>query len=195
MIIHWMINPGLAINELILGQRIPKTSLEDRESNKPRIERTFVPCPYCEKMHDGRTWSTRKNLGFKNWFGLYCNNCGNIIPCLMNIFSLIILAITFPIWSWFKNSLKDKWLKRQPERFANIDLNELKNPYEGRVWLQQGLRFGFFMYVFMIILFPLISKKEIPSKDLLIGIPIWLIGGLVFGYTMKLFMNKKGKNL
>ena len=194
MMIHWMINPGLIINELILGQRIPKISLEDKESDKPRIERTYVPCPHCETIHDGRTWSSQNNTGFKNWFGLYCKNCGNIIPCLINIFSLIILAITFPIWGWFKNSLKDKWLKRQPERFAKIDLNELKNPYEGRGWLKQGLSFGFFMYVFMTILFPIILKEEITSEDLLIGIPIWLIGGLGFGYTMKLFMNKKEKN-
>ena len=51
MIIHWIINPGLVINELILGQRIPKIYLEDKESTKPRIDRTFVPCPHCEKLH------------------------------------------------------------------------------------------------------------------------------------------------
>ena len=45
MVLHWILNPGLAINELILGQRIPKISLEDKISNKPRIERTFIPCP------------------------------------------------------------------------------------------------------------------------------------------------------
>ena len=87
MMIHWMINPGLVINELILGQRVPKVTLEDKESNKPRIERSYVPCPHCEKLHDSRTWSTQNNTGFKNWFGLYCNNCGKIIPCLINIFS------------------------------------------------------------------------------------------------------------
>jgi hypothetical protein len=194
IMIHWMINPGLVINELILGQRIPKISLEDKESNKPRIERTFVPCPHCEKVHDGRTWSTQNKTGFKNWFGLYCNNCGNIIPCLINIFSLTILAITFPIWGWFKNSMKNKWLKKQPSRFENIKINELPNPYEGNGWLKQGLSFGFFMYVFMIIFFPLISKEQITLKSLLIGIPIWLIGGLGFGYIMKLMMTKKEKN-
>ena len=29
MMLHWILNPGLAINELILGQRVPKVSLED----------------------------------------------------------------------------------------------------------------------------------------------------------------------
>ena len=27
MVLHWILNPGLAINELILGQRVPKISL------------------------------------------------------------------------------------------------------------------------------------------------------------------------
>ena len=30
MMLHWILNPGLAINELILGQRVPKVSLEDK---------------------------------------------------------------------------------------------------------------------------------------------------------------------
>jgi len=193
MMIHWMINPGLAINELILGQRVPKISLVDKESNKHLIERTYIPCPHCEKLHDGRTWSTQNKTAFKNWFGLYCNNCGNVIPCLTNIFSLIILIITFPIWGWFKNSLKKNWLKKQPKRFTNINTEKLSNSYEGRGWLKQGLSFGFLMYIFMTIFFPLMTKEEITQTDLLIGIPIWLVGGLGFGYIMKLMMNKKEK--
>jgi len=194
MMLHWILNPGLALNELILGQRIPKISLEDKESNKSRLERSYVPCPHCEKIHDSRTWSTQNKTAFKNWFGLYCNNCGNTIPCLSNIFSLIILAITFPIWGWFKNSLKENWLKKQPSRYENIDTVNLPNPYDGWGWLKQGLSFGFGMYVGMTIIFPLMMKEPITQKDLLIGIPFWLIGGLGFGYLMKLMTNKKEKN-
>lgn len=194
MMIHWMINPALAINELILGQRVPKISLEDKQSDKPRIERTYIPCPHCEELHDSRTWSAENNTAFKNWFGLYCPNCGKIIPCLMNIFSLIILAITFPLWGWFKDSLKNNWLKKQPKRFADIDSTNFSNSYEGSGWLKQGLSFGIIMYFFMTILFPIILKEEITQENLLIGIPINLIGGLVFGYAMKLFMTKKEKN-
>ncbi|MGK0413746.1 MAG: hypothetical protein ACJA1B_001954, partial [Polaribacter sp.] len=95
MMLHWILNPGLAINELILGQRIPKISLEDKISDKPRMERSFIPCPHCKTLHDGITWSTQNRTAFKNWFGLYCTNCEKIIPCLMNAFSFILLAITF----------------------------------------------------------------------------------------------------
>lgn len=192
MMIHWIINPGLAINELILGQRVPKVTLEDKESNRPRIERSYVPCPHCETIHDSRVWSPQNKTGFKNWYGLYCPTCGDVIPCLRNVFSWIILMITFPIWGWFRKSLKAQWLKKQPARFNNIDVHNLPNPYEGLGWLKQGLSFGSFMYVAMTIVIPYLSKEEITSKDLLIGIPVWLIAGLCFGFTMKLVTNKKG---
>lgn len=45
----------------------------------------------------------------------------------------------------------------------------------------------------MTIIFPLITQKEITQKSLLIGIPLWTICGLGWGYTMKVWMNKKGK--
>ena len=85
-----MLNPGLAINELILGQRVPKIMLIDQISDKPFMERTYVPCPHCDTYHDGRTWSQQNNTAFKNWFGLYCPNCGDIIPCIRNWTSALI---------------------------------------------------------------------------------------------------------
>ncbi len=190
--IHWMINPGLAINELILGQKVPKVYLEDKTSDKPRIERSFVPCPHCDKMHDGRTWSTQNNTGFKNWFGLYCNNCGEIIPCLMNVGTLIILTLTFPLWGWFRKSLKASWLKKQPQRFEDIDLKEIKNPFEGNGWIRIGLTFGFLMFIICGIIIPLFQKRPMDIELILISIAIYILGGLAFGYIMKLFMNKKG---
>ena len=198
MIIHWILNPGLAINELILGQRIPKISLEDKTSDKPRVERTFVPCPHCEKLHDGRTWASQNGTAFKNWFGLYCSNCGKIIPCIMNGFSFIILALTFPIWGWFKKSLKENWLKNQPERYENINIEITPNPFDKKSWIKTGLTWGTFMFLIMTFGFPYFDGQEITLKSILIGLIIWTVAGLAFGYTMKIFMNKtmnkKGKN-
>ncbi|MDF1698231.1 MAG: hypothetical protein P1U56_20450 [Saprospiraceae bacterium] len=191
MMIHWIINPGLAINELILGQRIPKLFLEDRGSNKPRIERSFVPCPHCEMLHDSRTWSLKNGTAFKNWFGLYCTNCNGIIPCLRNSLSLLIIVITFPFWFFIKDRIRNNWLKKQPNRFENLDLDSIQNPFEGKGWLKQGLSWGFFMFIFMTFLYPLIKDEPIESRNILIGIPIWTIGGLCFGYTMKLLMGTK----
>lgn len=146
--LHWIINPGMVINELILGQRVPKISLEDKESGKPRIERSYIPCPHCEKIHDNRTWSTQNGTAFKNWFGLYCPNCREIIPCLWNIFSIITIAILFPIWFFLKDRLKENWIRKQSNRFEKLDLNSIPNPYEGKGWMKVGLGWGFFMFFF-----------------------------------------------
>lgn len=194
MMVHWMLNPGLAFNELILGQRIPKVMLEDKTSNKPRYERTFVPCPQCDTLHDGRTWSIQNNTGFKNWFGLYCPSCGGIIPCLTNFTSFIILAVTFPLWGWFRKPLKEKWLKQQPERFKNIDVNIIPDPFAKKGWIAYGLMFGVIMFLLMEIATPLIMDEEITAFHLAIGVPVWLIAGLGWGYFMKVFSGKKGKD-
>ncbi len=191
MMLHWIINPGLAINELILGQRVPKVSYLDRNSDKSRAERTFVPCPHCNAVHDGRTWSTQNGTAFKNWFGLYCISCKGIIPCLTNGLSFVLLLITFPIWGGFKNKLKKKWLSQQEERYAKLDLETVPRPFEGWGWVKHGIGWALFMYVIMVFLFPLSDGSEISWKKSLVSIPIWLIAGLIYGYTLKLIMRRK----
>lgn len=193
MYLHWIINPGLVINELILGQRIPKITLVDKTSNKSKLESSYIPCPHCNTIHDAKTWSTTNKTAFKNWFGLYCPNCDNIIPCLINIFSYLILAITYPIWGWFKKPLKSSWLEKQPERFKNLDLESKPNPFAGKGWIKIGFSWGFFMFVFMTIVFPLSQGEEITLLKTLIGIPVWIIASLLFGYTMKLLMGNPQK--
>lgn len=194
MMVHWMLNPALAFNELVLGQRIPNVILEDKTSNKPRYARTYVLCPHCEALHDGRTWSIPNNTGFKNWFGMYCPSCGGIIPCLSNFTSLLILAVTFPIWGWFRKALKAQWLAKQPERFRNIDINIFPDPFANKGWIFFGMMFGVFMFLIMEIVMPLILDEAITGFKLIIGIPIWLASGLCWGYFMKLFSGKRGKD-
>lgn len=191
LMLHWILNPGLFINELILGQRVPKVSLLDTSVDKPRIERSFVPCPHCNTIHDARTWSTTNGTVFKNWFGLYCPNCEAIIPCLINVVSFLLLALTFPIWGWFKKDLKEKWLAKQSERYENLDLETVPNALEGKGWIKLGLGWGAFMFVFMTLVFPLFSGDEISSTSILVGIPLWTLAGLGFGYAMKWWSTSK----
>lgn len=192
MKLHWILNPALAINELILGQRVPKVSLEYKTTTKPRFERSIIPCPHCNTHHDGRVWSTENGRAFKNWFGLYCSNCGHTIPCLTNGLSFVLLAITFPIWGWFRQSLKARWLKKQPKRYEKLDIDFSSNSYDDKSWLASGLSWSAFMFVLMEVIFPLLTYQQITLKRLSLGIVIWSIGGLAFGYTMKIFMNKTG---
>lgn len=63
-------------------------------------------------------------------------------------------------------------------------------------WVKFGLIWGAFMYIMMVVLFPLWDKKDITPKSLLIGIPIWFIGGLIFGYVSRQRRpHDKGDNL
>lgn len=188
--LHWMLNPGLVINELILGQRVPKLSLIDKTSNKPRFESSFIPCPHCETIHDDRTWSAANGTGFKNWFGLYCPNCKQIIPCSTNIFTGIILILTYPLWGWFRKSLKVKWLKKQPDRFKTINTPTTPKLINKKGWIVMGLTWGALMFLTMTFGFPFFMGEEVNLEDISIGLVIWSIAGLIFGYTMKVFLNK-----
>lgn len=181
MVLHWLLNPGLVINELILGQRIPKISYLEK-SQKPLFERGYIPCPHCNFLHDGRTWSTTNGTGFKNWFGLYCCQCGNIIPCLLNLTSLIILIITFPIWYPFKRNLKKKWLDKQPQRFNNINFESVSEVYRNEKWVLTGVLWGLIMFIFLEILHPWITNQEYNLNKMIIGLIIWTLGGVIFGY-------------
>lgn len=193
LMLHWVLNPGLAISELVLGQRVPKISLLDKTTVKPRAERSFVPCPHCEKLHDSRTWATQNGTAFKNWFGLYCANCGKIIPCLTNWLSFVVLALTYPIWGWFKKRLKANWLAKQPARYDQIDLEIKPNPFDEKSWVKTGLTWGVLMFVFMTFLTPLLLNAPVTWKTVGKGIIVWTIAGLMFGFIMKLIMQQKGK--
>lgn len=193
-ILHWIINPGLVVNELLLGQTIPKVMLFEREGNKPFYQRSLVPCPHCGELHSGLKYSSQNKTIFKNWFGFYCDNCEGIIPVQRNLASLIILTITFPIWGWFRKSIKQRWLDKQPERYKDLNLEFIEKSISTKKWFKSGLIFGVFMFILMNIIYPLIGQEEITKKSILIGIPLWLISGLVWGLTMKWWMNKKGKN-
>ncbi|MCO6461850.1 MAG: hypothetical protein J5I59_10620 [Saprospiraceae bacterium] len=189
IMLHWIVNPGLAFNELVLGQRVPKIMLIERDASKNLQEKTFVPCPHCGILHSGQKWSIGNNA-FKNWFGLYCDACGKIIPCLRNLMSLALMLLTYPVWYWLKDSRKSRWLAKQPARYKDLNLTDQPNPYEGKGWIREGLYWGLIMYIMMTFFFPLIDGSGITLKNILVGIPIWAVGGVGFGYSMKLILGK-----
>jgi len=184
--IHWIINPLFAIIELVFGQRVPKIVLLDKTSDNPIMNGQFVPCPHCGKLNDGRLWS--KNNTFKNWFGYYCPNCGKIIPCIWNITSWLIIVLTSPIWVWFVKIWKRNWLRKQPVRFENIQLDTIA--IKEVSWLKMAFNFGGPLFLIMTFILPLIEGKPITLRMVLIGIPLWTLGGLVYGYTMKYWFRR-----
>lgn len=73
-----------------------------------------------------------------------------------------------------------------------MDLENVQNPFEEYGWIKLGPFWGLFMYIFMVLLFPLIDGEGLSTWKVVLGIPIWTIGGIGFGYTMKLI---NGKNI
>ena len=66
-----------------------------------------------------------------------------------------------------------------------------KEYFEGNSWLIIGLLWGITCFSIMEIIIPWRQKTEIDWNHILIFIlPIWLIGGITYGYVMKGFYKK-----
>ena len=181
-ILFWILFPVLIINELIFGQRQPKVTLIDKESDKPPEERCYVPCPHCETLNDPRLWATKGNA-FGHWFGLVCPSCHQIIPCLWNIFSLAILAITFPLWYFPVRFFRHRWIEKEKERLAKV----LERPLTQATSIySMGWIGAFVSGVFMVVMF-VISEvvlnvwkgREWDLKTMLESLPMWMFTGFV----------------
>jgi len=193
LLLHWVLNPGLAFNEVFLGQRMPKLALIDKTSDQPLMERTFIPCPSCEAMHDGRLWA--KGRCFGHWFGYVCPDCGGRIPCLWNLTSLVLLAITFPVWILPVLLWKDRWLAFELRRARAAKEEELVD-WGGVPWVKMGALFSGGMWMLLEVVPQLVRLATGGSaswRGVLISIPIWLGGGFLFGLIMKLWMGRKGR--
>jgi len=198
VLLHWVLNPGLAFNELLLGQRVPKVTLIDKTLDKPMMERTYIPCPTCGELNDGRLWSKKNSAG--HWFGYVCPSCNSIIPCLWNLTSLLILFLTSPLWYFFADRWKEKWIVNEKKRLLEaaimLDLETQKDtPQKDTPWLQIGVMgFGGMMWWIIGPILQLINWVFGNGFDwlfLLLTIPIALLAGLLFGVIMKSWMGQK----
>jgi hypothetical protein len=69
--LHWMFNPGLAINEKVFGQRIPENVM-----SCTACKRELIICKMCHRTTEYEA------------FGKYeykCKYCTEPLPCLKNI--------------------------------------------------------------------------------------------------------------
>jgi DNA-directed RNA polymerase subunit RPC12/RpoP len=183
ILLHFVLNPVLAINELLLGQRVPAVILIDKHCEKPWTERQYARCPDCGELNDA--WAYQTSVG--NYAGLACRACGAKIPTLTNALSWVILRFTWPLWRPLERRYGPALLARQLERGLQRTLGSRGAPPSG---LKMGLIFGVFMAVFFI------------GQQLFMGMPpaAAVIGGLlggvaagaVFGAIMKLVMARRG---
>ena len=194
ILLHWVLNPGVMFGELIFGVRVAKVTLIDKKSDKPRMERSYIPCPHCETLNDARLWGKGNTYG--HWFGFVCPSCHQIIPCLWNIFSFAVLAITFPLWYFPVRFFRRRWLEKEKERLANV----LERPLiqaKSVNWLFRGIfYFGGFMWMIIEVtpqMWRVLNGEEWDWIMMFIALPIWLVSGFVWGLWMRSFMNRKGK--
>ena len=189
ILLVWLLNPFIAIGELLLGRRLAQVTLIGKGEGGTLKGMEYVPCPHCGTIHSTLEWSKQNHTVYKNWFGLYCKDCGKIIPCLYSMVSYVLLGLTFPIWYWFKDTWKARWLEKQRIRFAKpLDLE-----LHAFTWWKVGLKWGAWMYVFLTVILPLIVGESITVRKLSYGIIFWLVGGLVFGLFLKYFaLPRKG---
>lgn len=187
LLIHWVLNPGLAINELILGQRLPKESLI-KDGLEPLNERSYIHCPSCETVHHGMLWA--KSRGFGHYNGIYCPTCEAKIPQILNLFSILILIITFPLWKplqlLYGDKVKARSLAKLRMNKADIDA-EASKPTN---YVMMGVFFGVVMGAYFMVTEGL--RNGFTSKAFTVGIVSGAVSGLVFAFIMWLVM--RGKN-
>lgn len=187
LMLHRMINPATAFSEIILGVRLPRVILIERKKHTNLAERTFVPCPHCNTIHNSKTWSIENKTDTKNWFGLYCPSCGGIIPCTINVITILLIAITAPLWFPFRKLLKDGWLHKQPQRFQNINLNFLPTT---TYLTEQGVIWGVVMFVIMSLI-DLADSRELLAQNLIKNFILWVfIASGMYSITLRLFHGK-----
>ena len=191
LILHWILNPGTAFNETVLGQRLPKTQLICQECDGPLWDRAYIPCPSCGEMHLGRLASGKR--GFGNWRGIACPSCRQPIPCLWNVFSLLVLLLTFPLWAlpyflyFRKRPLPPLFILEDGKPPAPKALTK-------STWVFMGAAWGGLMWIFMSVV-PVLSGGGQASgwSSALIGLPICMLGGIAFGFLMWFLLGRTVK--
>ncbi len=195
LVFIWILNPLVIIHELILGVRLPKVTLIDKESCDPLMERSYVPCPHCETINDGRIWMKAHALG--HWYGFVCPNCEQIIPCLWSLCSYAILIITFPLWYFPIRFFRDRWIVKEKARLAKVLERPLLQANDVNWKLIGTFFWGGFMWLFMVVIpevWNVMNGEEWNLKMLFVfGLPFWLVAGFGWGLWMHIIMNKKGK--
>ena len=195
LVLFCVLNPAIMFNELILGQRLPKVTLIDEKSDRPFFERCYIPCPHCETLNDNRLWGKRNTFG--HWFGLVCPSCHQVIPCLWNIFSLAVLAITFPLWYFPARLFRRRWLEKEKKRLASVLEGPLTQAGDINWFLRGIFFFGGLIWVILDIIpqvWEVLNGGEWDLIMMFIAFPIWLFPGFVCGLLwMNRWMNRKGK--
>lgn len=193
ILLHWVLNPGAVFNELILGQRLPRIMLIERHSPRPFAERLFVLCPGCGTIHPGRLWSGRN--AFWHWLGYVCPTCGEFIPSLWNVFSLVLAAALTPLWIGPLLIFRESWRQYELGRVRRA-LESLPVRAKKIAWVRTGvLSWGGMMWLLCGVvpqLWAVARGREPHWMNAAVQLPMWLLAGYVWGLWMGHLMGKPG---
>lgn len=188
--VHWILNPSLAINELVLGQCVAARVYLCESCPGPKQERAYVRCQSCGRYHSGMIWSGR--LAFKNWIGHVCPDCGGSIPRLRNVFSALILAATAPLWGLPYLACRDRWRAWQQERTrAWRDQRAAEEPPPVN-WIRSGLKVGLTAWLIAAVAILVGAGVSLRALAIIpILLPVMLGLGWVWGRYMSWSLNRR----
>ncbi|MHA3788070.1 hypothetical protein ACX0HA_07660 [Flavobacterium hauense] len=52
-------------------------------------------------------------------------------------------------------------------------------------WVRSGLVWGGVLYILTMVIFPLFDHERFTLSKILLGIPLWIVVGLIIGYLLK----------
>lgn len=207
----WLWNPGLAVNELILGQKMPEQIFFCKSCTSAKYNRSYIYCPNCYRFINSRFWSYGKAFG--HWLGIFCPLCGGQIPTLLNFTSRLLLAIAWPIL-WLPRKLMHTRLLVYARNRALADRighnNELQVPVPKGSVSYTRMGFLFALFTNLIVAFGLtiaiastVNSSQMGNLDyygIIVCFLMTFLGGLIvsipagffFAYSMRLVMDRKG---
>jgi hypothetical protein len=192
LLLHWVLNPGVAFNEVVLGQCIPKEYFTCKRC--PFGDRCYIRCPSCDSFHSGMLWA--RGNAFGHWFGLICPRCGVPIPRLWNLVSIVVLMVTAPVWWLPVRAWKAHYIRYERLRARAVLAAPVTRPRPH--WLVVGLMWALLSGTLFSVVFPMFAPAPGGylvgvGVCLLCGFPTWLLGGVAFGALMKRFGESRSR--
>lgn len=119
IMIHWMLNPGLVLNELGFGQVVGRDVFSCAKCSPAFMHNIgkYLSCPGCGRAHRTDLWQGKNSFG--HWRGMICPDCAGTIPRAWNATSLLFLSLTFILWWPILKMLGDNWRKAGQEATQN----------------------------------------------------------------------------
>lgn len=196
---HWVINPALAVNEVLLGQRIPARMFVCKSCEVSMPDRCYVHCSGCDRFHQSRLWSGANALG--HWLGYFCPDCGANIPCLRNWTTTGFLYICSPLRLLTGKAVERRLISFSRKRIGGPSAKRARPALlTGTDYKKAGWAYALGMNLVMSVGLSLLWMQEtgdpfsIPFflTMLVVGAAIWLPAGWLYAFVIKKLLSTRG---